>query len=88
MDNQKSFPEVNLDPGFRIMDEGEKKLIENDVLEDVLEEFYAEADEEFFNLVDAFGMGRDDSGLVSIIDKIYRFQEAIRGLMSGLTSVC
>lgn len=28
MDNQKSFPEVNLDPGFRIMDEGEKKLIE------------------------------------------------------------
>lgn len=38
------FPEVNLDPGFRIMDEGEKKLIENDVLEDVLEEFYAEAE--------------------------------------------
>lgn len=76
MDNQKSFPEVNLDPGFRIMDEGEKKLIENDVLEDVLEEFYAEADEEFFNLVDAFGMGRDDSGLVSIIDKIYRFSRS------------
>ena len=71
------FPEVNLDPGFRIMDEGEKKLIENDVLEDVLEEFYAEADEEFFNLVDAFGMGRDDSGLVSIIDKIYRFSSSI-----------
>ena len=47
-----------------------------------------EADEEFFNLVDAFGMGRDDSGLVSIIDKIYRFSEAIRGLMSGLTSAC
>lgn len=58
------------------------------MLEDVLEEFYAEADEEFFNLVDAFGMGRDDSGLVSIIDKIYRFQEVIRGLMSGLTSAC
>lgn len=70
------FPEVNLDPGFRIMDEGEKKLIENDVLEDVLEEFYAEADEEFFNLVDAFGMGRDDLGLVSIIDKIYRFSRS------------
>ncbi len=70
------FPEVNLDPGFRIMDEGEKKLIENDVLEDVLEEFYAEADEDFFNLVDAFGMGRDDSGLVSIIDKIYRFSRS------------
>ena len=70
------FPEVNLDPGFRIMDEGEKKLIENDVMEDVLEEFYAEADEEFFNLVDAFGMGRDDSGLVSIIDKIYRFSRS------------
>lgn len=70
------FPEVNLDPGFRIMDEGEKKLIENDVLEDVFEEFYAEADEEFFNLVDAFGMGRDDSGLVSIIDKIYRFSRS------------
>lgn len=70
------FPEVNLDPGFRIMDEGEKKLIENDVLEDVLEEFYAEADEEFFNLVDAFGMGRDDSGLVSIIDKIYHFSRS------------
>ncbi len=70
------FPEVNLDPGFRIMDEGEKKLLENDVLEDVLEEFYAEADEDFFNLVDAFGMGRDDSGLVSIIDKIYRFSRS------------
>ena len=76
MDNQKSFSELIWTPRFRIMDEGEKKLIENDVLEDVLEEFYAEADEEFFNLVDAFGMGRDDSGLVSIIDKIYRFSRS------------
>lgn len=70
------FPEVNLDPGFKIMDEGEKKLLENDVLEDVLEEFYASADEDFFNLVDAFGLGRDDSGIVSIIDKIYRFSRS------------
>ena len=57
------FPEVNLDPGFRIMDEGEKKLIENDVLEDVLEEFYAEADEEFFNLVDALAWDGTIQGL-------------------------
>ena len=35
------FTDIELDPGFRIADEGEMKLLENDVMEEMLEEYYA-----------------------------------------------
>jgi len=41
------FHKIDLEPGFRIADEGELKLLREDVCEAVLEEFYEKADPEF-----------------------------------------
>ena len=52
------FTDIELDPGFRIADEGEMKLLENDVMEEMLEEYYASENQVFFDFVDAYGTGR------------------------------
>lgn len=67
------FSDIDLDPGFRTADDGEVELLENDIMDDMLEEYYSRGEEEFFNLVDAYGTGRDDSKLIELILKIYRF---------------
>ncbi len=49
------------------------KLLENDVMEEMLEEYYASENQVFFDFVDAYGTGRDDTKIVDIILKLYRF---------------
>ena len=61
------FTDIELDPGFRIADEGEMKLLENDIMEEMLEEYYASENQVFFDFVDAYGTGRDDTKIVDII---------------------
>lgn len=67
------FTDIDIDPGFRTADEGEIKLLENDVMADMLEEYYASEEQDFYDFVDAYGKGRDDSAIIDIILKIYRF---------------
>ena len=71
------FTDIELDPGFRIADEGEMKLLENDVMEEMLEEYYASENQVFFDFVDAYGTGRDDTKIVDIILKLYRFAKKL-----------
>lgn len=65
------FSEINLDPGFRVADKGEITLLENDVMQDMLEDYYKESDEQFLTLIDAYGTGRSDANIEEIIKKIY-----------------
>ena len=65
------FSEINLDPGFRVADKGEITLLENDVMQDMLEDYYKESDEQFLALIDAYGTGRSDANIEEIIKKIY-----------------
>ena len=51
------FHTIDLDPGFRIADEGELKLLRKDVLEEVLERCYGEASEEFLECVESISSG-------------------------------
>lgn len=67
------FTELDIDPGFRTADEGEIRLLEQDVMEEMLESYYASKDPVFYDFVDAYGTGRNDSGIVELILKIYRF---------------
>ena len=54
------FHTIDLDPGFRVGEEGELKLLKKDVAESVLEAAYEEGKEEFVDFVDSFASGRDD----------------------------
>ena len=58
-------------PGFRVADKGEITLLENDVMEDMLEDYYQKGDEQFIKLIDAYGTGRNDANIEEIIKKIY-----------------
>ena len=48
---REHFQEIELDPGFRIADEGELKLLQADVLEALLEEEYEQASESFIHFI-------------------------------------
>lgn len=65
------FSQINLDPGFRVADRGEITLIENDVMQDMLEDYYKKSDEQFIAFIEAYGTGRSDTNIEEIIKKIY-----------------
>ena len=66
------FADIDIDPGFRIADTGEIQLLESDVLSSLLEDEYAARNHEFFDMVDAYGTGRDDSKIEELITTIYK----------------
>ncbi|MDO5402316.1 MAG: helicase-exonuclease AddAB subunit AddA [Eubacteriales bacterium] len=67
------FTEVDLDPCFRTADEAEIKLLENDIMEDMLEEYYASENQDFFDFVDSYATGRNDASVEEMILKLYGF---------------
>lgn len=70
------FHRINLDPGFRIGDEAEMKLLQSDVLKELIEEYYAEAGEEFLNFVECYAPGKTDAALEEYIIKLFLFSES------------
>ena len=69
------FHAIDLDPGFRVAEEGELKLLKHDVLDDLLEEKYAEGDEGFLDFVSVYG-GKNDKNLEELILKIYEYSRS------------
>lgn len=70
------FHTINIDPGFRIGDEAEMKLLQSDVLKAVLEENYAAARGEFLRFVESYAPGKTDAVLEEYIMKLYLFSES------------
>ncbi len=67
------FEEINLEPNFRIADEGEMKLLELDVLNALFEENYQKQNNEMFlRLVDCYSGKRSDQAVKEMVEKIYR----------------
>ena len=73
---REHFHVINLDPGFRIAEEGELKLLSQDVLGEVLESCYEEADETFLKLVEKLGSGRNDKRLETFILQLYEYSRS------------
>lgn len=70
---RNNFNDIGLDPGFRIADEGELRLLKQDVLEELLEEEFAAADEDFLYCVECYSTGNSESILEENIIKLYEF---------------
>ena len=64
---RNDFHRIDLDPSFRIGDEGELKLLRQEVVADLLERHYANPEEGFLNFVDTFATGKDDGGIGELI---------------------
>lgn len=70
------FHAVDIDPGFRIGEEGELKLLRHDVLEEMLEEKYQEGSKRFLDFAAAYSTGRNDKKIEDLILKIYEFSRS------------
>ena len=70
------FHEIDLEPNFRIGDEGELKLLREDVLGRVLEQNYEEPSEAFSDFVESYASGRTDAALNEMILQLYEFSRS------------
>ncbi|MCH5248594.1 MAG: helicase-exonuclease AddAB subunit AddA [Lachnospiraceae bacterium] len=67
------FYTIGIDPGFRIADEGEIRLLKADVISSVLEKSYAEGKDSFLQCMEYFSTGSSDKVMEDIILKLYEF---------------
>lgn len=70
------FYEIGLEPNFRIADEGELKLLKEDVLKELLEQNYEESRPEFLSFVENYAFGRNDEALDGMILSLYEFSRS------------
>ena len=70
------FFKLGIEPDLRIADESELKILRKDVLEDLMEQCYAEASEEFFAFMDAFAGNKQDKEVRDLIEEVFLFAQS------------
>lgn len=65
------FHMADLDPGYRTAEEGELKLLKEDVMKEVLEAAYEEKDSRFLCLVESYASGKTDDEIRDMVYKLY-----------------
>ena len=69
---RNNFSDIDMDPGFRQMDQTETDLMRKDTLEEFLEEGYEKADPSLLLCEKYFCRGASDKELESVIETLYR----------------
>ncbi len=64
------FQKLDLDPGFRIADETELKLIKSDTMDELMERYHEEGDEAFYYLLEAYCGYKSDEALTGCISNL------------------
>jgi len=67
---------IDVDPGFRVADEMEIELLKQEVVDELLEEYYGKEESElsdFFTVVDMFSSDRNDADVGTLILKLFTF---------------
>lgn len=70
------FSEIDLDPAFRVADEGELKLMRQDILEKVLEEAYQEKTESFLSFIESFSAKKNDVNVIEAVEQLYQYSQS------------
>lgn len=70
---RNNFNDIGLDPGFRVMDEGELKLLRGEVMTELMESQYLEGDRAFTDCLESFHQSGDEKGLMEHIGRLYDF---------------
>lgn len=70
---RNQFHTIGLDPGFRIGEEGEMRLLRGEVLAQVLEEAYAQGDPSFLHAMEYFSTGSRDLAVETEVLTLYDF---------------
>ncbi|MCR5295205.1 MAG: helicase-exonuclease AddAB subunit AddA [Lachnospiraceae bacterium] len=71
---------TELEPGFRVADEGESQLLKADVMAEILEECFSAEDErereDFYDLVETFATGKSEKALEEAVFKVCNTAES------------
>lgn len=67
------FHRLDLDPAYRIGEEGELKLLKADAAQEVMEAAYAKGSRDFHQLVECYAAGKTDEGIGELMLKVYEF---------------
>lgn len=73
---RNNFNELGLDPGFRVGDPGELKLIRADVMEALLEDAYEKKEEDFLHFVECYATRKRDNVLEEVIQRLYDYAQS------------
>ena len=67
---------LDIDPGFRIGDEGELSLLRADVMEEMLEDQYQKGEQSFLDFVEQFGRGKSDGRIEELTLQAWNFAQS------------
>lgn len=70
------FQCIGLAPGFRVGDPAELSLIMEDVLGDVLEQWYTKEDEAFLAFADDYASAKSDAPIADMVRRLYDFAQS------------
>lgn len=73
---RENFYKLGVAPDFRILDDSEIAVLRTQAAEAALDEFYGQGDPKFYEFVEAFSAGRDDSRIAQIVNELYDFVRA------------
>ena len=77
---KKYFYVLGVDYLSRVVDESEKKALEERAVNELFERLYDLHDEDFLSLIPSFSSGRTDSGLKSVVKSLYDYAESEGGI--------
>lgn len=70
------FYTIGLDPAFRIVDANETKLMEEELIGELLEDEYNKGDELFINMMETFAPGKSDKPVEELISSLYKMSQS------------
>ena len=73
---REHFHVIDIDPGFRIAEDGELTLLKQDVLEKLLEDNYQEGTEDFLQFTEKYSSGKNDKGIEELVLKLYDYSRS------------
>ena len=65
------FEEAGIEPDFRVADNGETALLEADVFNKIIEDFYLKKGEDFYDFASAFGGKKNDGDIEDLVLQLY-----------------
>lgn len=73
---REHYNKLDIDPAFRVGDEGELILLRADVMKEMLEECYEKGDPLFERFVETYATGKSDRGIEDYIMQVYTFSQS------------
>lgn len=73
---KENFNVLDIDPIFRIADEGELKLLMSDIVSGLLNDYYENADVAFIDFIEAYADSKNDENIENLILELYKFSRS------------